>query len=355
VERLAKPCGPILPHTHASLARCTRRAQPRPRINASCAGFPSRPLLDAKGQDWRRPLAAVKPPGAPEARTFALCGADATEPAPLQRPAAEGGKYGTGAGRAASMPHVICCICDAPKAPSALLNHAARIQHGVHHTQDVVSWINAARTARLGLLAISAVLFASWARILPLNAQSVDGAQLHGCWKQDERWKQDELRGSEKWIAFSVICFSADQTTYHYSVSPFRGMEQPLEWRLADRDLLVIDSQSCDADLRGLPGTKPPEALWLSRCLYAGAWVRQCTLMNEGGKGCAEWVKPHALLDHRLHGCWRQDSPNGGSVQLCFKGDQSVDRISILRDGDGFDGVSDLDRLALRSARPARY
>lgn len=206
-----------------------------------------------------------------------------------------------------------------------------------------MSWINGARTAGAGLAALSATLLASGVRAPPLHAQSVERAQLHGCWKHDERWKHDELRSSGKGVAFSVICFNPDQTTYLYSVSPFRATEQRLDWRLADRDLVVIDAQSCD--VVNFSGSR----LWLSRCLYAGAWIRQCTLMNEGGKGCAGAVEPRTLLGHRLLGCWKQDGPRGSLVELCFKGDQSIDRMSILLDGDALDGVSDaLDwRVAL--------
>jgi hypothetical protein len=201
-----------------------------------------------------------------------------------------------------------------------------------------MSWIKAARTAGLGLAAAWVVLLASSVQAPPLEAQSpaVEATKLQGCWQRDDRWSLDEpWLSSKSVIAFSVLCFSADQTAYHYSVAPFRGREERLAWQVEGGDGVVIDEQSCGATLHGAH-------LSLTWCLYTGVWLRQCTLMKEGGKGCARSLEPRALAGDRLHGCWRQDGKKGSFVELCFKKDQTIDRVWIEEDhGYGRHGVSD--------------
>ena len=192
--------------------------------------------------------------------------------------------------------------------------------------------LKSARIVGICFLLLSTYLFASAWEISSLKAQPIGVSDLHGCWKQDALEKF-----TENIIAFSVVCFRTDRTAYHFSVSPWRGYEQFFDWKLDGGDL-VIDDQSCDADLRG-------SHLFLGSCHYTGAWIRQCTQMNGSGKGCAGGVEAKALVGDRLHGCWKQGSSKAGSLafsELCFRSDQSIDRGWMLEDGPGaYDGGSD--------------
>lgn len=125
---------------------------------------------------------------------------------------------------------------------------------------------------------IAAAMFLSAFAESFVQAQSLAPTQLYGCWRRDASKKIGENR-----IAFSDLCFRPDGTVYHASIAPEGGGDELLEWQLIiPKDYLVIDGQSC------LLYGSTEAVLHLARCLYMGAWVRQCTRMTEDGTGCTK-------------------------------------------------------------------
>lgn len=110
------------------------------------------------------------------------------------------------------------------------------------------------------------------------HAQSIEPTQLYGCWRREATKRIGESR-----IAFSDLCFRPDGTVYHASIAPEGGGDELLDWQLiVPKDHLVIDGQTCV--LHG----STERVLQLARCVYMGAWVRQCARMTEDGTGCAQ-------------------------------------------------------------------
>jgi hypothetical protein len=101
-------------------------------------------------------------------------------------------------------------------------------------------------------------------------------SQFYGCWRH-----AGARPIANQWTGYSVVCFRNNRTVYYSYVSPEHGGDDLFEWRFIPNDTLSIDEQSCNI----LPGTNA-EHLFLSRCLYMGAWVRQCAQMNNEGTGC---------------------------------------------------------------------
>jgi hypothetical protein len=138
------------------------------------------------------------------------------------------------------------------------------------------------RSAQSGLFA-----GARWAAIslilaslsfAPAKAESVTASELYGCWRRDAPQKIGESR-----VAFDQICLRDDGTAYFISIAPEGGGDDSFEWYLiTPKDRLVIDGQSCLI----VPSSSHTH-LFLARCLYMGAWVRQCTKMTKDGTGCA--------------------------------------------------------------------
>src|SRR5437763_13192324 len=125
----------------------------------------------------------------------------------------------------------------------------------------LLSW----KVGWLGLVSLFFLLVPS------AQAQSLAPTQLYGCWRRDAPKKIGENR-----IAFSDLCFRPDGTVYHASIAPEGAGDELLDWQLIiPKDYLVIDGQSCI-----LFGSNDA-ALHLARCLYMGAWVRQCARMTE--------------------------------------------------------------------------
>ena len=100
--------------------------------------------------------------------------------------------------------------------------------------------------------------------------------QFYGC------WKHAGVRPiANRWTGYSILCFRKDRTVYYSYVSPEHGGDNLFEWRFVPDDKLVIDEQSCSI----WQGTTT-EHLFLGRCLYMGAWIRQCSRMNDEGTAC---------------------------------------------------------------------
>jgi hypothetical protein len=110
------------------------------------------------------------------------------------------------------------------------------------------------------------------------SAQTISQAQLHGCWRHELLKKV-----GEKVNGFSDLCFRADGKVYHASITPSGGGDELLNWELAALNRsLIINGQTCHIN----QGSNDA-ALFLSQCLYMGAWVRQCNRMTDDGTGCA--------------------------------------------------------------------
>jgi hypothetical protein len=101
--------------------------------------------------------------------------------------------------------------------------------------------------------------------------------QFYGCWKHaGVRPVANQTAG------YSILCFRNDRTVHHFYISTEHAGEEEFEWRFIPNYTLSIDEQSCTIQ----PGTNA-EHLFLTRCLYMGAWVRQCVRMNNEGTACA--------------------------------------------------------------------
>jgi hypothetical protein len=101
-------------------------------------------------------------------------------------------------------------------------------------------------------------------------------SQFFGCWKH-----AGVRLVANQWTGYSILCFRNDRTVYYSYASREHGGEDEFEWQFIPKDKLVIDEQTCGI----IPGTTA-EHLFLARCLYMGAWVRQCARMNNEGTGC---------------------------------------------------------------------
>jgi hypothetical protein len=111
----------------------------------------------------------------------------------------------------------------------------------------------------------------------PSQAQSFAPAQVYGCWRLDAPKKVGENR-----VAFSTMCFRPDGTLYFSSIAPEGGGDELLDWQLIiPKKNLVIDGQVCPIGSGSNDAT-----LHLSRCLYMGAWVRDCRFLEEDRTGC---------------------------------------------------------------------
>jgi hypothetical protein len=108
---------------------------------------------------------------------------------------------------------------------------------------------------------------------IPANFQE---PQFYGCWKH-----AGVRPVANQWTGYSIMCFRNNRTVYYSYVSPEHGRDDLFEWQFIQNDILSIDEQSCSI----LPGTNA-EHMFLARCLYMGAWVRQCARMNNEGTGC---------------------------------------------------------------------
>ena len=122
-----------------------------------------------------------------------------------------------------------------------------------------------------------AAFFCTWTVLAPtpLLAQSFE-ADFYGCWRHDSARKVEEKQGG-----FSVLCFRSNRTAHHISIAAEGGGDEELEWEFISKNSLVIDGQTCLVQ----PGSNNTQ-LFLTRCLFMGAWVRQCTRMTEDGAGC---------------------------------------------------------------------
>jgi hypothetical protein len=121
------------------------------------------------------------------------------------------------------------------------------------------------------LINISALLTPTFLQAQPL------GAEFYGCWRHNSAKKI-----GDKHVAFSVLCFRSNRTAYHATIAAEGGQDEQLEWEFIPTNSLVIDRQTCLV----LPDSNN-EQLFLTRCLFAGAWMRQCTRMSEDGAGCS--------------------------------------------------------------------
>lgn len=110
---------------------------------------------------------------------------------------------------------------------------------------------------------------------IPLLAQSLE-ADFYGCWRHDSARKI-----GEKQRGFSMLCFRSNRTAHHMSIAAEGGGDEELEWKFISKNSLVIDGQTCLVQ----PGSNTAQ-LFLTRCLFMGAWIRQCTRMTEDGAGC---------------------------------------------------------------------
>jgi hypothetical protein len=116
-------------------------------------------------------------------------------------------------------------------------------------------------------------------QVPPQSAQPLTDfqeTQFYGCWKH-----AGVRPVANQWTGYSILCFRKDRTVHYSYVSPEHGGEDLFEWRFIPDDKLVIDEQSCSI----WQGTTT-EHLFLGRCLYMGAWVRQCSRMNDEGTAC---------------------------------------------------------------------
>jgi hypothetical protein len=123
----------------------------------------------------------------------------------------------------------------------------------------------------VALFCISALLTS-----FPLSAQSLGVVDFYGCWRHDSARKIGEKRGG-----FSVLCLRANRTAHYISIAAGGGGDEELEWEFIPNNSLVIDGQTCLLQ----PGSNRAQ-LFLTRCLFMGVWVRQCTRMSEDGAGC---------------------------------------------------------------------
>jgi hypothetical protein len=162
-------------------------------------------------------------------------------------------------------------------------------------------------------------------------------SQLYGCWKH-----AGVRPVANQWTGDAILCFRKDRTVHYNYIAPERGEADLFEWRLLPDDTLSIDEQSCDME-----GTTA-EILSLARCLYMGAWVRQCSRMNDEGTGCpgdpartaTRQAPPSAATqsaqppiyfqESQFYGCWKRTalpSPgirNAGHSTLCFGNDRTA-------------------------------
>jgi hypothetical protein len=135
-------------------------------------------------------------------------------------------------------------------------------------------------TWRIKFSALVAGLFFSFFAVQSVQAQTLTATDLYGCWRRDAPRRIGEER-----VGFTRLCFRSDRTVYQISFIPegreFSGGDELKEWQLIPNGTLVIDGESCLV----MPGSKDA-SLFLARCTFLGAWVRQCTHMTEDGTGC---------------------------------------------------------------------
>jgi hypothetical protein len=108
-------------------------------------------------------------------------------------------------------------------------------------------------------------------------AQSLSADQLHGCWKQELNLPQRK--------AIAILCFRNDNTVRSVSMSaPGEGGEELFKWNITTDGKLVINRQTCGANIQR---QLDQHVLFLDTCVYMGAWIQTCTLLDPSGFGCA--------------------------------------------------------------------
>jgi hypothetical protein len=175
--------------------------------------------------------------------------------------------------------------------------------------------------------------------------------QFYGCWKH-----AGVRPVANQWTGDAILCFRKDRTVHYHYISPEHGEADLFEWRFIPDDKLVIDEQACDI----WNGTTA-EALFLGRCLYMGAWIRQCARMNDEGTGCpgdpaqtaTRQAQPSATAqspqppvysqESQFYGCWKRaklqpiTNQQAGFSILCFRNDRTAYYFFISTEHGGED------------------
>ena len=182
------------------------------------------------------------------------------------------------------------------------------------------------------------------------SSDNFQESQLYGCWKH-----AGVRPVANQWTGDSILCFRKDRTVHYNYIAPERSEADLFEWRLLPDDMLSIDEQSCD-----MQGTTA-ENLFLGRCLYMGAWIRQCSRMNDEGTGClgdpaqtATRQAPFSVTpqsdqppvyshESQFYGCWKRaklqpiTNQQAGFSILCFRNDRTVYYFFISTEHGGED------------------
>jgi Sel1 repeat-containing protein len=112
------------------------------------------------------------------------------------------------------------------------------------------------------------------------GAQSLSAEQLYGCWRHEAPRRLDLPQRK----AFMDLCFRTDGSVYQVDMAPEGGGDKLLKWNVTTDDELVINRQTCGANLQQQLGRR---VLFLDTCVYMGAWSQICTGLDPDGFGCA--------------------------------------------------------------------